>query len=116
MKMFDENPSVLAWSSEEHIIPYIDPMTGRVRRYFPDFWVRVRTVTGQIEEHLIEVKPAAQTVPPKKPKSKKPTKRYIEEVRTWGTNSSKWEAAEKFCAKKGWKFQIITEKHLGIAK
>ena len=44
----------------------------------------------------------------------RPTKRYINEVKTWGVNQAKWEAAREFCLDKGWKFQIMHEDHLGI--
>jgi len=38
------------------------------------------------------------------------TKRYIEEVKTWGTNLSKWRAAQEFCDDRGWTFMVLTEK------
>jgi hypothetical protein len=65
---------------------------------------------------LIEVKPYSQTKPPavQNTKKNKPTKRYLNEVKTWGTNSAKWNAADEFCKDRGWKFQIITENELGI--
>ena len=33
----DNNPAVISWGSETIIIPYQNPMTGRVHRYFVDF-------------------------------------------------------------------------------
>jgi hypothetical protein len=59
---------------------------------------------------LIEVKPKAQTVEPKKQSTV--TKRYLNEVFTWGVNSAKWSAAEEYCKDKGWKFVIMTEKEI----
>ena len=47
-------------------------------------------------------------------KKNKPTKKYLREVKTWGTNSAKWNAAEEFCRDRGWQFKIITERELGI--
>jgi hypothetical protein len=44
----------------------------------------------------------------------KPNKRYINEVMTWGVNEAKWKAAAVFCNDRGWKFDILTEKELGI--
>jgi hypothetical protein len=35
-------------------------------------------------------------------------------VTTWGVNEAKWKAAKEFCFNRGWKFQIFTEKELGI--
>jgi hypothetical protein len=59
---------------------------------------------------LLEVKPAAQTVEPKA--SKRKTKRYINEVFTYGINQAKWEAASQYAQSKGWEFKLITEKEL----
>jgi len=42
MKYFDVNPSVIAWASEEVVIPYYDTTTKKVRRYFPDFLIKVK--------------------------------------------------------------------------
>ena len=42
MKYFDINPSVIGWASEEVVIPYYDSMTKKVRRYFPDFLIKVK--------------------------------------------------------------------------
>ena len=44
----------------------------------------------------------------------KPNKRYINEVMTWGVNEAKWRAAAVYCNDRGWKFDILTEKELGI--
>ena len=113
MQKFDAHPDIIEWSSEEIIIPYRSPIDGRVHRYFPDFHIKVRNKNGIVENILIEVKPAAQTTPPKA-QTGKPTRRYITEVQTWGINSSKWQMARKYCEERGWKFQIITEKELGL--
>lgn len=114
MTRLDEHPDVLQWSSEEVIVPYRSPMDGRIHRYFPDFLVKKRNHSnGLVETVMIEVKPKAQTKPPEV-KTGKPTKRYLNEVYTWGINSSKWKAAENYCKDRGWKFQIMHEDHLGI--
>ena len=112
MGWFDGHPDVLEWSSEEIIIPYRSPIDGRVHRYFPDFYVRKRNKDGVVETIIVEVKPYAQTQEPKK--QSKVSKRYINEVKTWGINSYKWKAARDYCEDRKWKFQIITEKELGI--
>lgn len=113
MTRLDAHPDVLEWSSEEVVIPYRSPIDNRVHRYFVDFYVKKRNASdGKIETVLIEVKPKAQTKPPAV--QKKATRRYITEVQTWGVNSAKWNAAEKFCQERGWKFQIFTEDHLGL--
>jgi hypothetical protein len=109
---FDKHPDVLEYSSEEIVIPYRSPIDGKIHRYFPDFFMRRRDKDGKTKGFLIEVKPKAQTVPPKV--QGKPTKRYINEVATWGVNSAKWKMAEQYCADRGWDFIKITEDDLGL--
>jgi hypothetical protein len=112
MRTFDENPSVLEWSSEEVIVPYYDPTRGRNRRYFPDFVVKTLQKDGSTKTLMLEVKPYKETQEPTK--QKRITKRYITEVTTWATNQSKWKAAEEYCLDRGWEFRLVTEKELGI--
>lgn len=108
----DKHPSIEWYASEELSIPYVSPIDGKRHRYYADMIVRLKNG----ETLMIEVKPAKQTVPPqrKMKKNNQPTKTYISEVRTWGINSAKWEAARSFCKAKGWRFVIMTEKELGI--
>lgn len=110
MQTLDENSNIIRWASEEVVVPYISPIDNRPHRYFVDFYVEARTSDGSIKKSLIEVKPSAQTKPPKKPARK--TKRYISEVMTYGVNEAKWKAAEEYCRDKGWEFRIITEAEL----
>jgi hypothetical protein len=117
MMHLDDHPDVIEWSSEEIIIPYRSPIDNKVHRYFPDFFVKRKGKDGSIQSLLVEVKPKAQTVPPDVKltlKGQKPSRRYINEVMTWGINSAKWQYAEAYCADRGWKFVIMTEKELGI--
>ena len=113
MQKFDQHPDVLEWSSEEIIIPYRSPIDGKTHRYFPDFYLKRKAVDGSIDTLIIEVKPLHETAPPKV-MTGKPTRRYLTEVAKWGINSAKWEMARQFCASKGWKFEIITERELGL--
>ena len=110
MQSLDENTNVLRWASEEIIVPYISPIDNRPHRYFVDFYVEARAIDGSVKKMLLEVKPAAQTQPPKSPKRR--TKRYISEVMTYGVNEAKWKAAREYCKDKGWEFRIITEAEL----
>ena len=112
MNYLDAHPDVLEWSSEEFAIPYRSPVDGRVHRYFPDFWVKQKNVHGDVETVVVEIKPKKQTQPPVVQTRR--TKRYINEVMTWGVNSAKWQAAEEYCNERKWKFRIFTEQHLGI--
>ena len=115
MSYLDKHPHVTKWNSEEIIIPYRSCVDGKMHRYFPDFYVE-KIFQGKKEKILIEVKPYKETIAPTVQNTKRGThtKRYLNEVKTWGTNSSKWNAAEEYCKDRGWKFQIITEKDLGI--
>ena len=116
MSYLDKHPHVLKWNSEEIVIPYRSPIDGKMHRYFPDFYVEQINKEKRKEKVLIEVKPYAQTQPPKVQNTKrnKPTKRYLNEVKNWGINSAKWKAAEEFCKDRGYIFRIITENELGI--
>jgi hypothetical protein len=113
MLFFDKNPSILEWKSEEVIIPYRSPKDNLVHRYFPDFWVRLKTKTGT-EDHLIEVKPHSQCLPPVK--KNKVTKSFINEIVTFEVNQAKWNSAKEFCKNRNMKFTILNEYDLGIKK
>lgn len=118
MRYLDVHPDVVQWGSEELVIPYRSPIDGRLHRYFPDFIVKQINKEGKKETILIEVKPKAQTVPPDISKKNTATgrvsRKFLNEVKTWGVNSAKWKAAEEFCKDRGWKFQIMHEDHLGV--
>ncbi len=112
MNYLDAHKDVVLWSSEELFVPYRSPIDNKIHRYFPDFIVRKKNVDGLVETVMVEVKPFKQTQPPTK--QKKPTKKYLQEVYTWGINNAKWEAAREFCNERKWKFMIMTENELGI--
>ena len=112
MRYCDNNKNIITWSSEEIIIPYRSPIDNRPHRYFPDFYVKYKDVRGKILEKLIEVKPAKEVKEPKIQKAR--TKKYVTEVMKYAVNHAKWEAAKEFCKDRRWKFQILTEKELGI--
>lgn len=115
MNYLDSHPDVLSWGSEEVVIPYKSPVDGRYHRYFMDFIVTKINKDGKKETSLIEVKPSSQTRPPLLKEGASPrTKRYINEVMTWGVNEAKWKAAAEYCKDRGWTFHIFTEHELGI--
>ena len=113
MNKFDLAESIISWSSEELVIPYISPVDMRPHRYFPDFFVKMRKVDGGIRTMVVEVKPRSQSVEPAR--KKRMTKQYIREVTTWGVNEAKWKAAKAFCEDRKWEFLVLTEYDLGIA-
>ncbi len=113
MVFCDNNPSIVEWGSEEVIIPYRCPTDGKVHRYYPDFYVKIKSRSGDITKYLIEVKPKKQVEGPvKEPKRK--TAAWKREVMTYIKNRAKWEAAEDFCEDRQMKFLILTEDHLGV--
>ena len=108
----DHSESIIEWGSEEVVIPYKSPWDGRIHRYFPDFYIKIKTNEGTTKKLIVEIKPKKQTKAPKEPERK--TKRYLNEVRTWGVNSSKWRYATEWCKDNGMEFKILTEDDLGI--
>ena len=108
----DHSKSIMEWGSEEIIIPYKSPWDGRIHRYFPDFYIKVKQNDGLVKKLIIEVKPKKQTKAPKEPQRK--TRRYLNEVKTWGVNSAKWKYATEWCKDNGMEFKILTEDDLGI--
>jgi len=112
MKWCDIHDHILEWGSEEIVVPYRSPLDGRVHRYFPDFYIKVRNKNGSFKKYIIEIKPKKQTLEPKIPKRK--TKRYLTEVTTYVTNQAKWEAAKEWCLDRGLEFLILTEKELNV--
>jgi hypothetical protein len=107
----DTNSAILEWNSEEVVVPYRSPLDNRWHRYFVDFWIRYKDRNGTIRASLIEVKPHKQTLEPSKLIGK-PTRRYLNEVMTWGVNQAKWKAATEYCLDRNWEFKLLTEKQL----
>ena len=110
MKWCDMNPSVKRWASEEIVVPYVSPMDNLLHRYFVDFFIEVENKEGKMKKYLVEVKPYRYTQPPTPPKRK--TQRFISEVKQWGVNNAKWDAAKRFASQRGWEFMLVTEKDL----
>jgi hypothetical protein len=110
-KILDHNPNILSWGSESIVIPYKNPLTGRISRYFIDFNMTMRDKEGNLKKFLIEIKPHAQTIPPTQTKNTRSLQRRQGE---YIKNQKKWEAARSFAAKHGSNFVVLTEKHLGF--
>lgn len=110
-KFLDENRNVLRWSFETLKIPYVSPLDNKVHIYLPDFILEKKNANEEIETLVVEIKPYKQTQKPKGGKRKN-SKSLINENITYTINTSKWEAAKKFCNKHSWKFIILTENEL----
>ena len=108
MSYLDSHEDIEKWSSEEFFIPYRSPVDNRIHRYFPDFWVKKRN--GEVM--VLEVKPLSQSIAPQL--QEKVTRKYVNQVMTFGVNQAKWKAAKEFCNDRKWQFKVLTEKELGI--
>lgn len=116
LKMFrylDQNENILSWGSETIIIPYFDPVSNKVRRYFVDNNFIIKDREGNIRKLLVEIKPFQQTLPPKKSPRKKPAT-LLHEQATYVRNQSKWKYASEWAKKNGYEFYVFTEKELGL--
>lgn len=91
----DLNENVMEWASEEFFVPYYDPTTKRVRRYFPDFFIKYTDKEGKIRRSVIEVKPMRETVEPVVTKGKS-KKTMITEATNYVRNQAKWKVQENF--------------------
>lgn len=113
MRKLDADENVVGWASEEFHIPYVSPIDKRKHRYFPDFLVKRKNKLGIVEVFIVEIKPAIQAKRPKKT-SNKARKTIINEHATYLINQAKWRAAEIFCERNKYIFQVLTEKELNI--
>lgn len=110
-RFLDKNPHIIKWGSENVIVPYYSNADGRNRRYMVDLFIKYKDKDGNIKKELLEIKPHAQTQPPKKGGRKKKTT-YLREVYTYQVNMDKWKAAEAYARKRKMEFRLITEKHI----
>jgi hypothetical protein len=122
MLVLDKNPNVIQWSSEKVIIPYKHPVksaqsgTPQYARYFVDFYMKLK-VGEVIKEYLVEIKPERQCSRPTTHGNKKQSTLLYENL-TFCVNTSKWEAARKWCENekrvknRDIEFIIITEKNI----
>ena len=104
----DNNPNVIRWASEEIAIQYLKPTTGRIHRYFPDFYIEYIDRDGRMIKELIEIKPNKQTT---LSTARRHKTRLYEDI-TLGINRAKWAAAKQWCSTKGVNFRLLTEQQL----
>jgi len=108
----DSNNNIITWGSESVVIPYISPLDGRMHRYFPDNNLTIKDRTGNTYKYIVEIKPSDQINQPiKTPRKQQRT--FIREQKRFLVNNAKWESCKKWCDNHNYKFQIITEKHVG---
>lgn len=104
MFTFDMNPAIIQWAVEPFSIPYIHPLTGTVKQYFPDFLICFMQKDGTIRRELIEIKPAKETMV-ESARSRRDKVNIL-------INQAKWAAAQKFCNANGLSFRVLTEQQI----
>ncbi len=108
MLALDESDKVKCWSSEEFMIPYFNPESGKdVNRYFIDFFVEL--VDGN--KYLIEIKPSKFTDLDKYSKEKSDSVRQ-----EYHKNFLKWMSASEFAKSQNMKFLVLTENEIPVVK
>lgn len=94
MTYLDSDPQVVLWTYEQTVIEYLSNIrTKKIRRYYPDFYVKYQD--GR--EEILEVKP----------------KRKLEQTAV----KKKAEAARLWCSDRGMTYRILTEielKNIGL--
>ncbi len=108
-RIFDKNPSIVNWCSEEIIIPYLCPLDQNIHRYFVDLFV---TFSNK-KKYLIEIKPKRYTVKPTLT-NKKSERTMLKETLLYTKNKAKWDAAEAWAKEKKINFVIWTEETLNF--
>lgn len=105
MNFCDGNDNVLYWASEAIAVPYKHPLTGKIARYIPDFFVVYQNKHGQQIAEIVEIKPKKQSLIESRVASAKD--RAIVAI-----NHAKWAAATAYCKQQGYTFRVITEDNL----
>lgn len=109
-RMCDNHPSIIKWGSENIQIPYRNPLTNKWTVYIPDLLMVYESKSG-LRASMIEIKPAKE-VPGYLSESKnggKPVRYSAKDKAAHIVNTAKWDAAKKFCGKRGIEFRVITE-------
>lgn len=100
----DLNPAIINWIAEPFSIPYLCPLTGVKRNYWPDVLVCYMQKDGTIKRELLEIKPLKETVV-EKARAKRDKLNLL-------VNQAKWAAASIFCKSNNIGFRVLTEKEL----
>jgi hypothetical protein len=123
MVYLDNNDNIIHWNTELIEVPYIKnawnnnllEMTLTKHNYYPDFYYELKRSDGTISRVVAEVKPFAETKPPKmntSPNSKQ-LKSFEYALKEYSKNLDKWKFCIEWCKMKGFDFIIITEKTFG---
>lgn len=104
MMRFDNDDRILKWASESIAIPYKNPVTGKMSRYIPDFFIVYKNKYGKTLAEVIEVKPRKETVMESKSSSRDRAVIII--------NRAKWAACMQYCKNHGFGFRVLTEQDI----
>ncbi|QDJ96504.1 head completion protein [Xanthomonas phage Xoo-sp13] len=106
----DNNVNVLRWGSEEIAIPYMKPCPEGFRpaKYYPDLCVEYINRFGEHIKEIIEVKPEKFT---KASKSRNSATKMFENQQ-YIVNMAKFNAADLWCKRNGFKFSVLSEKSI----
>ena len=102
MRMLDENPAFINWSSEGIKIPYRDPLTGKHTVYVPDFLVMYMNKQKKKIAELWEIKTKNQAIREHVGKNKYNQAQFVK-------NQVKWQVASEWCKQNKMIFRILTE-------
>jgi len=103
MRMCDNHPNIIAWASESHRIPYVNPVTGKRTTYVPDFFMVYEDKNGKRHAEVVEVKPNSQIMGNARNKHDK-----MHAV----VNEAKWRMASQWARSQGLGFRVITENEI----
>lgn len=104
MQFLDHHSSVINWASESIAIPYRDPLTNKMKNYYPDFFMVYIDKNNVRHAEIIEIKPESQT-------GRKKTRSAINNAQIV-KNHAKWAACLAYCQKNGLTFRLVTETQL----
>ena len=102
-RMCDAHPSIVAWASETHRIPYKNPLTGKNTNYVPDLLLVYNDRKNERHAEIVEIKPSKQILGEAKTQ---------DQMAAAVVNHAKWEAARAWCKSQGLGFRVITENEI----
>ena len=107
-------PEVVCWVSETMRVEYYDPVKTIRRDYYPDVYFEMENeVPGKDNKcFLVEVKPSRMLRKPKEQYDWTDGKKRTEEYKSWQTLRAKHYAAKELAERKGWQFQVWTERKI----
>ena len=113
MGYFDRTPNVVKWSYESVLIPYISPLDGCGHTYHTDFIIHVDSGDDNRYTAIVEAKascfvPTTNNFAIIKKRRNTPSKSKM--LNELIVNKAKFDSAEEYCKKRGWRFVVITEK------